>query len=98
MTYSGSRMAEAVHVYLDGRRAKEKVELDTLYRPFNNAGKAFLEPLRVGGGCGKDRRLRGQLEDRRIWPRVLDAPEIEALAIGESAGDSAVKADLNASQ
>ena len=46
-------MAEGVHVYLDGRRAKEKVELDTLYRPFNNAGKAFLEPLghRIGVRC-----------------------------------------------
>src|SRR5947199_6454101 len=98
MTYSGSRMAEGVHVYLDGRRAKEKVELDTLYRPFNNAGKAFREPLRVGGGWGKDRRFHGQLEDVRIWPRVLDAPEIEAVAMGESLGDIAAKSDRSLSE
>jgi uncharacterized protein DUF1553 len=45
----------------------------------------------VGGGWGKERRFHGQLEDVRIWPRVLDAPEIEALAMGESLGDIAAK-------
>jgi hypothetical protein len=32
VTYSGSRMAEGIHVYVDGQRAKVNVLLDTLYR------------------------------------------------------------------
>ena len=38
VTYSGSRMAEGIHVYVDGQPAKRSVLLDTLYRPFRNAG------------------------------------------------------------
>ena len=39
-------MAEGVQVYVDGKPAKTKVLLDTLYRPFRNAGRRFTEPLR----------------------------------------------------
>ena len=45
VTYSGSRMAEGIHVYVDGQRAKVNVLLDTLYRPFRNAGGIFSSPF-----------------------------------------------------
>ena len=52
VTYTGSRMAEGVHVYIDGQPAKAKVLLDNLYRPFRNAGRRFNEPFRIGAGAG----------------------------------------------
>ncbi len=84
VTYSGSRMAEGVHVYIDGKPAKVKVELDSLYRPFANAGFRFREPLRIGAGWGKDRRFHGLIDDVLVYSRVLPESEIAGLALGES--------------
>ena len=84
MTYSGSRMAEGVHLFIDGRPAKVKVLLDTLYRPFRNAGRAVKDPLRIGAGLGPERRFHGLLDDVRVYRRVLEPEEIAALASGES--------------
>jgi hypothetical protein len=91
VTYDGSRMAAGVHVYIDARPAEFKVEQDTLYRPFRNAGKAFSVPLRIGGGGGPERRFRGRIDDVRIYARVLDAQEIASLALGESVQEIAAK-------
>ncbi len=84
VTYSGSRMAEGVHVYIDGKPAKVKVELDSLYRPFGNAGFKFREPLRIGAGWGKDRRFHGLIDQVLVYRRVLQESEIAGLALGES--------------
>ena len=84
VTYTGSKMAEGVRVYVDGKAAKVKVLLDTLYRPFRNAGRRFPEPLRVGAGGGPDRRFRGLIEGVHIYGRVLGEEDIAALALGES--------------
>ncbi|PYT28898.1 MAG: hypothetical protein DMG58_17500, partial [Acidobacteria bacterium] len=81
--YSGSRMAEGVGVYIDGKPAKVKVLLDTLYRPFGNAGGTFDYPFRVGGGPGPERRFRGLISDVRVYGRVLNQDEISAMALGE---------------
>jgi len=83
MTYTGSRMAEGVSVYVDGRRIAMKVENDTLYRPFRNAGRRFTEPFRIGGGWGAARRFRGLIHEVRMYGRVVNQQEIEALALGE---------------
>ncbi len=84
VTYSGSRMAGGIHVYIDGKPAKVKVELDSLYRPFGNAGFKFREPLRVGAGWGDDRRFHGRIDDVLVYSRVLQESEIAGLALGES--------------
>jgi hypothetical protein len=83
VTYSGSRMAEGVGVYIDGKLAPVKVLLDTLYRPFGNAGGKFDYPFRVGGGAGPERRYRGLISDVRVYGRVLNQDEISAMALGE---------------
>jgi hypothetical protein len=82
LTYSGSRMAEGVHVYIDGQAAKLKVELDSLYRPFRNAGRPVREPFRIAGGWGASRRFKGLLDDIRIYREVLSGNELSALAAG----------------
>ena len=84
VTYTGSRMAEGVRVYIDGRPATVKVLMDTLYRPFRNAGNEVRDPLRIGGGEGPSRRFRGRLDEARIYSRVLDEQEIAALALDQS--------------
>ena len=91
VTYTGSRMAEGLRVYLDGKLIPVKVMLDTLYRPFNNAGKDFPEPLRIGTGWGAERRFRGLIDAVRVYHRVLNADELAALAVGESAASIAAK-------
>jgi hypothetical protein len=58
--------------------------MNTLYRPFNNAGKSFAEPLRVGAGAGPGSRFHGMIDGVHIYPRVLGEQEIAALALGES--------------
>ena len=98
MTYSGSRMAEGVHLYVDGKLAKVRVLHDTLYRPFHNAMAKFDEPLRIGAGWGKDRRFRGLIDDVRVYSRVLDQDEIDALALGEPVDRIAAKPQAQRSQ
>ena len=84
VTYAGSRMAEGVTVFIDGKPAPVKVFLDTLYRPFGNAGKAFREPFRIGGGWGAERRFRGLIDDVRIYDRILNSDELAVMSVGRS--------------
>jgi hypothetical protein len=95
VTYSGSRLAEGLTVMIDGKPAPVKVLLDSLYRPFNNAGKAFREPFRIGAGWGSERRFRGLIDEVRIYNRVLNAGEIAAMAIGRSVNQIAGQAARN---
>jgi len=80
VTYSGSRMAEGVHVYVDGKEVEMEAELDALYRPLGNAGKVFGEPFRIGEGGGPNNNFNGKVEDVLVYSRVLTPPEIAALA------------------
>jgi len=93
VTYSGSRMAQGVHVYVDGHLEKTKVLLDSLYRPFGNAGKTFDEPFRIGTGWGPGRRFLGRIDEVRVYSRVLDGQDLAALALGEPVNDMARKPD-----
>jgi len=98
VSYSGSRMAEGIHVYVDGQRAKVNVLLDTLYRPFRNAGGVFKQPFRIATGWGPERRFRGQIDDVRVYSRALNPEEISVLAMGESLNEIARKAEQQRSE
>jgi hypothetical protein len=91
VTYSGSRMAEGIKVFIDGKEAPVDVQMDTLYRPFGNAGRPYSETLRIGAGWGPERRFHGRIQDARFYDRVLDHNEIEALASAESVNEIAAK-------
>ncbi len=82
MTYSGSRMAEGIKVYVDGQPTAMKVQIDTLYRPFNNALKVFPEPLRIGGGGGGV--FHGKISGVRVYSRVLQPEEVAAMAVPDN--------------
>ena len=99
VTYSGSRMADGIQVFLDGKLAKNKVELDSLSRKFDEGGKAKkIDPFRIGGGGGPERRFRGRIDDVRVYERVLDSQEIAALALGESLDSIAAKPEAQRSE
>ena len=98
VTYSGSRMAEGVHVYIDGKLAKNKVELDSLFRKLGNGKKILSQPFRIGGGGGPERRFRGRIDDVRVYERVLNPQEIAALALGEPIDSIAAKPEAQRSE
>jgi hypothetical protein len=58
------------------------VLLDTLYRPFGNAGRRFAEPAR---------KFRGLIDGVHVYARALHPEKIAALALSESVGDIAGK-------
>ena len=80
VTYDGSVQAAGVKLYVDGRPVEFKVEQETLYRPFRNAGAVFNEPLRIGGGGGEANRFTGLIDDVLVYARALDAGEVAGIA------------------
>jgi hypothetical protein len=78
LTYDGSRVASAIHIYLDGRELPLKIHLDDLNQSF-----AAKHPLRIGGGSGPKERFHGLISQVRIY-RVAAPPAGIAL-LAESA-------------
>jgi hypothetical protein len=78
-------------VYVDGKLAETKVLMDTLYRPFRNAGKQFKEPFRIGTGWGKDRRFHGKIDDVLLFDRVLGSGEVAAMSLEATVSELAAK-------
>ncbi len=74
-SYDGSRVAAGVQIYLDGKLARLKVNLDDLNQSFKTS-----EPFRVGAGGGKDKRFVGSIAHVRIYDDVLASADAAALA------------------
>jgi hypothetical protein len=76
VTYDGSRLAAGVKVYVDGVEQRTKVLLDELNQTFRTT-----EPLRIGTAGEPEKRFRGQMEDLRLYVRVLEPAEVAVLAV-----------------
>jgi hypothetical protein len=76
LTYTGSRWANGVKIYVDG----EDQELEILLDDVNSQGPVRREPLRIGAGGGSDNRFRGSLDEVRIYNRALSPAEARILA------------------
>ena len=76
VTYDGSRVADGITVYLDGEAADLDVKLDGINQSF-----ATTEPLRIGGGQSA---FVGEIDDVRIYQRVLSPLEAAIVAVPES--------------
>ncbi len=83
-TYDGSRVAGGIKVYLDGRPAPLKVNLDDLNQDFR-----VKEPLRVGATSSESGRFRGFLDEVRVHAAALSADEIAILAAAETISEIA---------
>src|SRR5262249_11652360 len=83
-TYDGSRVADGIKVYLDGRPAKLKVNLDDLNQDFRTK-----EPLRVGAAGGPEGRVHGLLDEVRVYDTSLPAEEAAILAAAETVSEIA---------
>jgi hypothetical protein len=82
VTYDGSRVARGIRVYVNGRPAALRVNLDDLNQDFKSR-----EPFRVGAGGGPANRFDGVIGDVRIYTRVLSAQEAGIVATPESVAD-----------
>ncbi|MCU0247275.1 MAG: DUF1553 domain-containing protein [Bryobacter sp.] len=91
VTYDGSVTAGGIRVYVDGVPQELKVLLDTLYRPFRNAGNPFRTPFRAGTGWGPQRRFVGRISEVAAWKRVLDPEEISIASSSACLNEIAAK-------
>jgi hypothetical protein len=76
ITYTGSRWATGVKIYVDG----EDQPLEILIDDFNSQGAVKREPLRIGAGGGPENRFHGRIDEVRIYNRALTTAEAGMLA------------------
>lgn len=93
MTYDGSRTAEGIKIYVDGRPQELTVHLDELNQSFQTR-----EPMRIGAGGGPNNRFQGQIDDVRIYNVALSPKDAAVVANGDSIADIAAMAALKRSE
>jgi hypothetical protein len=79
MTYDGSRTADGIKIYVDGKSQELLIHLDDVNQNFQSR-----EPLRIGGGGGPANRFRGQIDDVRVYNVALSPRHVAVVATGES--------------
>jgi hypothetical protein len=82
VTYDGSRLAEGVQMYVNGKPAAMHVALDELNQDFKSR-----QPLRIGaGGGGPGFRFHGLIDDVRVYDQPLSAQLAAVIANPDSIG------------
>ena len=76
LTYTGSRWASGVRIYVDG----EDQPLEILIDDVNSQGAVKREPMRIGAGGGPENRFHGRIDEVRIYNRALSPAEAGMLA------------------
>ena len=87
MTYDGSRTAEGIRIYVDGRLQKLTVYLDDVNQNFQTR-----DPLRIGGGGGPSNRFQGHIDDVRIYDVALSPEHAAIVSNGDSIPEIAATA------
>lgn len=81
-TYDGTRVADGVRIYVNGRLQPLKVLVDELNQDFRAP-----DPWRIGGGNAM--RFQGLIDEVRIYDRDLSASELEMVSLGQRLSDIA---------
>ncbi|HYO81102.1 MAG TPA: DUF1553 domain-containing protein [Bryobacteraceae bacterium] len=84
VSYDGSRIAEGVAVYVDGKRQPVTVIVDAINQDFRTN-----EPLRAGGHVGAGKKYRGSVHSLRLYRRVMSPEEISIEAVPRRLGEVA---------
>ena len=71
-TYDGTRVSDSIRIYIDGKLTEHKANLDGINQSF-----ASDEPVRIGAG---NSNFHGQIDDARIYERVVNVHELQVLA------------------
>ena len=79
MTYDGSRTADGIKIYVDGRPQELTVHLDDVNQNFQTR-----DPIRIGGGGGANNRFQGHIDDVRIYDVALTPKHAAVVATGDS--------------
>jgi len=85
ITYDGSRRAEGVRLYLDGKPLPTRVLLDELNQSFQTK-----QPFRIGAGNGAGGRFHGAIAQVCVHTVCLSPEEVLVLAVPE--GPAAIRA------
>ena len=93
VSYDGKRLAAGVKVFVDGVEQQTKVLLDELNQDFQSS-----EPLRLGTAGDASRCFHGQLEEVRVYGRVLEPGEVAALAVPASLAEIVARPAAKRSQ
>jgi len=80
VVYDGSRVAEGIRIYINGRLVPMDVKLDRLNQTF----AAKTEPLRIGKGHSS---FTGSIDDVRLYKRDLSSAEAELLAVPQKVSE-----------
>jgi uncharacterized protein DUF1553/uncharacterized protein DUF1549/concanavalin A-like lectin/glucanase superfamily protein/cytochrome c len=75
VSYDGTRLAEGVRFYIDGKPEKLRVLVDELNQEFR-----VKQPVRIGAGLGPENRFRGLIDEVRIYQAVLTPEEASVVA------------------
>lgn len=75
VTYDGSGKPAGLQIFINGRPAKTKVEVDKL-----NASIRNTVPVRVGQRSKDQHLVNGEVQDVRIYGRHLKSDEVRSLA------------------
>jgi hypothetical protein len=79
--YDGTRLAQGMRLYLDGRPAELEIELDALNQDFKRPGKIYF-----GAGGGWEKAYRGTMQELRVYGEALAPEEMAMLAIDKPLG------------
>ncbi|MBI1352950.1 MAG: DUF1553 domain-containing protein [Acidobacteria bacterium] len=75
VTYDGSRMADGIEFFVNGKRVEKTVILDLM-----NQQTGVKEPLLIGMGGGLNTGFQGLIDGVRVFEAALDEPGVALLA------------------